>query len=86
MAQLTVDIDGMSCGQCVARVQPVLAAASDVKVDEVSVGNASLSCDPALSSLESIVGAVSNAGYPARYGASASAMARRTRCTTGLWR
>ncbi len=68
MVQLTVDIDGMSCGHCVARVKQVTASAPDVKVDDVPVGNASLSCDPALSSPESIVGAVSKAGYPAHIG------------------
>jgi copper chaperone len=73
MERLTLAIDGMSCGHCVARVKQALAGAPGVHVDAVSIGAASVSYDAAQTSAEKIAGAVSAAGYPAR---AASAVAR----------
>jgi copper chaperone CopZ len=73
MGKLTLAIDGMSCGHCVARVKQTLAAAPGVHVDDVSIGAASVTYDAAVSSAEKIASAVSAAGYPAR---AASAAAR----------
>jgi copper chaperone CopZ len=73
MEKLTLAIDGMSCGHCVARVKQTLAAAPGVHVDDVSIGSASVTFDAAATSAEKIAGAVSAAGYPAR---AASAAAR----------
>lgn len=66
MEKLTLAIDGMSCGHCVARVKQTLAAAPGVHVDSVSLGSASLAYDAAETSPERITAAVSAAGYPAR--------------------
>lgn len=66
MEKMTLAIDGMSCGHCVGRVKQTLAATPGVHVDAVSIGAASVSYDPAQTSAEKIVGAVSAAGYPAR--------------------
>jgi copper chaperone len=66
MEMLTLAIDGMSCGHCVARVTQTLAAAAGVQVHDVSIGSASLAYDAAISTPETIAAAVSAAGYPAR--------------------
>jgi copper chaperone CopZ len=66
MEKLTLAIDGMSCGHCVARVKQTLAAAPGVHVENVAIGSASLAYDAAASTPETIVAAMSAAGYPAR--------------------
>jgi copper chaperone CopZ len=66
MERLTLAIDGMSCGHCVARVKQTLAAAPGVQVENVSIGSASLAYDAAASTPARIAAAVSAAGYPAR--------------------
>jgi copper chaperone CopZ len=66
MDKLTLAIDGMSCGHCVARVKQTLAAAPGVHVDTVAIGTASLAYDAAETTPEKIAAAVSDAGYPAR--------------------
>ena len=66
MEKLTLAIDGMSCGHCVARVKQTLAAVPGVRVDDVSIGSASLAFDAAETTPDRIAAAVSAAGYPAR--------------------
>lgn len=66
MEELTLAIDGMSCGHCVARVKQTLSSAPGVRVTDVSIGSASVTYDAAVTSPEKIAGAVSAAGYPAR--------------------
>ncbi len=66
MNTMNVAIDGMSCGHCVARVRKTLESAPGVQVNDVAIGSASLSYDPAVTTPEKIAGAVSAAGYPAR--------------------
>lgn len=66
MEQLTLAIDGMSCGHCVARVKQTLLAVPGVQVGEVSIGSASVAYDASATTRERIAGAVSAAGYPAR--------------------
>lgn len=68
MDKLTLAIEGMTCGHCVARVKQTLAATPGVHVDEVSIGGASVSYDAAATSPEKIASAVSAAGYPAHAG------------------
>jgi copper chaperone CopZ len=66
MDKLTIAIDGMSCGHCVARVKQTLAALPGVQVNDVAIGSASLAYDSSATSPEKIATAVSAAGYPAR--------------------
>jgi copper chaperone CopZ len=66
MEKLTLAIEGMSCGHCVARVKQTLAAAAGVHVEDVSIGKASLTFDTAATTPDAIAAAVSAAGYPAR--------------------
>ena len=66
MEKLSLAIDGMSCGHCVARVRQALAATPGVHVDAVSIGAASVEYDAAATSAATIADAVRAAGYPAR--------------------
>jgi len=66
MELLTLTIDGMSCGHCVARVRQTLSAAPGVQVSEVSIGSAAVTYDPEATSPEKIASVVRAAGYPAR--------------------
>ena len=66
MDKLTLAIEGMSCGHCVARVKQTLAALPGVRVHDVAIGSASLVYDAAATSPERITTAMSAAGYPAR--------------------
>jgi copper chaperone CopZ len=66
MEKLTLAIDGMSCGHCVARVKQTLSAAPGVHVNDVSIGSAAVTYDPEATSPDKIASAVRSAGYPAR--------------------
>jgi copper chaperone len=76
MERLSLEIDGMSCGHCVASVKHALSALPGVQVDAVSIGAASLSYDASVETADTIVKAVSKAGYTARVGGAASATSR----------
>lgn len=65
MEKLSFNVDGMTCGGCVASVKRVLEAVpgvSDVKV-VLDPGKAELAFDPARVSAENLRDAVRNAGY-----------------------
>lgn len=66
METLTLAIEGMSCGHCVARVSKTLTAVPGVAVDEVQIGRARVRFDPGTTSPADIARAVDEAGYPAR--------------------
>jgi len=65
MSQATLKIDGMSCGHCVAAVKKALEAVEGVSVQNVAIGSATVSYDPAVTSADTIVAAVDDAGYSA---------------------
>lgn len=46
METRTLQIDGMSCGHCVSRVNKALTAMPGVKVEQVAVGSATVQLDP----------------------------------------
>lgn len=71
MEKMSLVISGMSCAHCVSSVKQALAATPGVRVDDVSIGAATVAYDAALTSPETIANAVSAAGYPARAGVSA---------------
>ena len=66
MEQQTLQIDGMSCGHCVARVQKALARLDGVHVDQVEIGSARVTWDPDRVSLQRLREAVEEAGYEVR--------------------
>lgn len=63
--QVTMTIQGMSCGHCVASVRKALADVQGVEVKDVSIGSATVAYDPGRISPEQISEAVSDAGYEA---------------------
>ena len=65
MKQLKLEVTGMSCGHCVGAVREALASVPGVKVDNVSIGSASVSFDETRTTLGDLVDAVAEAGYEA---------------------
>jgi copper chaperone len=66
MHELTLRIDGMSCGHCVRAVKQALEATSSVTVKHVDVGTATVEFDGRPESVDAIVHAIDEAGYTAR--------------------
>ena len=60
----TLEIGGMSCGHCVARVQKALAAVPGVTVESVRIGNATIASDGTPATLQAVSAALDDAGYP----------------------
>ena len=65
MLSLTIPITGMTCGGCVSRVRNALSKITGVQEAQVTVGAATVTYDPALTSPEALRGAVAHAGYTA---------------------
>jgi copper chaperone len=63
MASVTIAINGMSCGHCVAAVSKALAAVPGVTAEAVQIGSATVTIDPALGSLSAAEAAIDTAGY-----------------------
>jgi copper chaperone CopZ len=63
--QLNLKIQGMSCDHCVNRVKAALNTVAGVQVEDVKVGSARVSYNPATTSPAEIAAAVTNAGYEA---------------------
>lgn len=63
MERLTLTIEGMSCGHCVAAVKQALEAVDGVDVQNVSIGQALVAVPDDQRSLESVKDAVEDAGY-----------------------
>ncbi len=72
MQQLDLDISGMSCGHCIARVKQALEATAGVRVESVKVGSAHLAFDPAVTTPERISAAVTGSGYVAHVAGAAA--------------
>ena len=66
MSKLELEIEGMSCGHCVAAVSEALKELPGVNVDRVTIGAAEVSYESAQVSPEQIVLAVEDAGYNAQ--------------------
>jgi copper chaperone len=60
-----LNIGGMSCGHCVARVTKTLGELEGLEVDAVRIGTAEVRFDPARRSLDDILEALRDAGYEA---------------------
>jgi copper chaperone len=73
MEHLSLKIDGMSCGHCVARVEKALKKLDGVAVQRVEVGSAEIGYDPARTSYPQIREALDDAGYTARDAAEGTA-------------
>ena len=65
MTRISLSVEGMSCGHCVARVTKALAALPGVEVNKVDIGRAEIELDPTLQSIAAVTTALGSAGYPA---------------------
>jgi copper chaperone len=65
MENLTLHIEGMSCGHCLNAVNKALSSLKGVEIDSVKIGRAELRYDPALVDPTRIAAAVSDEGYRA---------------------
>jgi copper chaperone len=65
MEQARIEIEGMSCGHCVASVKAALGQLGGVEVQEVKVGSATVTYDPRVQP-EQIAAAVDAEGYAAQ--------------------
>ncbi len=66
MERVDLKVSGMSCGHCVGAVTSALKKIDGVKVENVTVGSASVSFDPAVTDVNQIRGAIKDAGYEAQ--------------------
>ena len=66
METLHLEITGMSCGHCVARVEKALKKLPGVAVIRVDVGSAEMVYDPARTPFAAIREALDDAGYEAQ--------------------
>lgn len=65
MRQITLHIDGMSCGHCLNAVSQALGRLPGVEIESVRMGRAELRYDDAVINPEAITSAVADAGYRA---------------------
>ena len=65
MEPMTLKIDGMSCGHCVARVEKALKNLEGVSVRKVQIGSADIVYDPERAPFSRIREALDDAGYTA---------------------
>lgn len=63
MERVTISIDGMSCSHCVRSVDQALKALEGVQVEQVAIGSATVSYDPATITPQRIAEAVEDEGY-----------------------
>ena len=63
---VSLAIDGMSCGHCVAAVTEALSAVPGVTVQRVAVGSAAVTIEPGTTAPAAVVEAIRDAGYEAR--------------------
>lgn len=65
MERITIGIEGMSCEHCVAAVTGALRGIDGVEVEEVRIGAATVSYDPARVRPEQLAEAIEDEGYAA---------------------
>lgn len=65
MEKLHLTIEGMTCEHCVRAVRGRLQKTDGVKVDDVSVGSATIEFDSSRTSLQEIEDAIADEGYTA---------------------
>ena len=65
MQQATFNINGMSCNHCVSAVKQALSEVPGVTIENVAIGKAVISYEPALTKTTDITEALAEAGYEA---------------------
>lgn len=64
MKKETLKIEGMSCNHCVVSVEKALqAAAAGVAIDNVEIGKAEVSFNPAEVNLDQLISAIEDVGF-----------------------
>ena len=63
MDRVKLTITGMSCGHCVSAVDKALKRMDGVQVEQVAIGSATVSYDPATTSTDKITKAIEDEGY-----------------------
>ena len=63
MERITMKIEGMTCGHCVASINSALKSLDGVQVEQVKVGSAAVAFDPARTSSDTIAQAIADEGY-----------------------
>lgn len=66
MERITLKVSGMSCGHCVQAVRKAIAGVEGVTLEDVAIGSATVSYDPARTTVGALVDAVADAGYEAQ--------------------
>ncbi|TPW15231.1 MAG: copper chaperone [bacterium] len=68
MTTTKLHVDGMTCGGCVASITKVLTATPGVDSSQVDLAGqcATITFDPARTSIETLVSRINNAGFEAR--------------------
>ncbi|MES2123593.1 MAG: cation transporter [Gemmatimonadota bacterium] len=65
MSQITLHIEGMSCGHCLNAVNKALTAVPGARIESVQIGRAVVTIDPGGPTPEALAEAVTRAGYRA---------------------
>ena len=65
MERLNLTIEGMTCEHCVRAVRGRLEQTAGVKVDEVTIGAATVEYDPAKTNVDEIETVIADEGYTA---------------------
>ena len=65
MQRITLQINGMSCGHCVAAVKQALSEVPGVEIENVAIGQAVISYAPEKTRPTDITAALADAGYEA---------------------
>jgi copper chaperone CopZ len=65
MKDLTLHIEGMSCGHCLNAVSRTLGSLPGVQIDSVQMGRASVRYDETKTTPAAVAAAVADAGYRA---------------------
>ena len=63
--KITLDITGMHCGNCVARVAKALSSLEGVEIDSLAIGKAKLRIEGEATGSDELLAAVQRAGYKA---------------------
>ncbi len=66
MEQVTLKIDGMSCGHCVKAVEQAITSVEGANAESVAIGTATVAFDPARTTIGALIDAVADAGYEAQ--------------------
>jgi copper chaperone len=66
MERVSLSIEGMTCGHCVRGVEQALRSLPGVRLEQLAIGSAVVSYDPAAVKPEQISEAISEEGYEVR--------------------